>query len=113
MKRYRPIVLAAALLCAACTSANQQSSIAALEVGLATAETAAVAYKDLPPCGGTATVCSDPAIVAQMKAADNKAYDAIKAAEAKAATGASVDLTAATAALSLLQGIVATTPKGT
>lgn len=110
-----PLFLALAfclVACIACTSANQQSSIAALEVGLATAETAANAYKNLPACSATVTVCSDPAIVAKIKAYDNTAYTTIKTAEGTAATGATVDLTASSAALAALQGIVASLPKG-
>lgn len=101
MKLYGFLIV---LLICGCTTANQQSSIAALEVGLATAETAATAYKNTP--------AADAMIVVQMKTADNTAYAAIKAAEATAATGAAVDLTAASAALSALEGLIATLPKG-
>jgi hypothetical protein len=91
------------LLLGACTAANQQTSIAALEVSLATAETAATAYKNLPE--------ADPAIVAKLKAADNIAYTTLKAAEAVAATGAAVDLTAASAALAAFQAALPITGK--
>lgn len=107
MKHIYTII--ALLVLAACSSGQQQSSIAALEVGLATAETAATSYKNLPPCVTLGSgVCSDIGVVAQLKAADNLAYTAIKSAEKTAASGASVDLTAATAALTAFQGLVAT-----
>lgn len=92
------LAVASPVIVAGCTTPQQQTSIAGLEVGLATAETAATVYKNAPG--------SDPAIVAKMKAADNVAYSTIKQAEATAATGATVDLTAASAALTALQAAI-------
>lgn len=112
---HRLIFIASLAVLASCASStSQQSSIAALEVGLSTAETAALAYKGLPVCGsvGASAICSETDVVNQIKTADNVAYSAVKAAEASAAGGASVDLTAATAALTGLQSIVLALPKG-
>jgi hypothetical protein len=107
-----PVLLALVLGTAACTPQQQQSSLPSIEVALAVAETAANGYKNLPPCG--VAPCCDPAIVAKMKAADNVAYDAVKAAQKSAAAGSSVDVTAAMAALGAFQAlIVAYVPKGT
>ena len=93
-------LLAAALAASltSCSSPQQQSALPSLEVALAVAETAANSYKAL--------TVADPAVVAKMKAADSVAYDAVKAAERSAATGSSVDLTAATGAVAALQALV-------
>jgi hypothetical protein len=43
--------------------------------------TAAVTYKNLPPCGGATPICSDKAVVATLQKADNVAYEALKSAQ--------------------------------
>ena len=97
-----------------CTTAQQQSSIAALEVGLTAAETTATNYAKLPSCMTTPTppICSNPAFIAVLQGYDNTAYSAIKAAEAQIVAGGSADLTAATAALAAFQAAITTLPKG-
>lgn len=98
---------AVAMVLAGCATQSQQSSIAALEVGLATAESAATAYVTLPRCGGAASpVCSDPSVVVKIKAADNAAYTTLKTAERVAASGGTVSLTASIAAVTALQNII-------
>jgi hypothetical protein len=57
--------------------------------------TAAVKYKQLPPCGqpSSPTLCSDPTVVSKLQVADDVAYSALTAAQAAvrapAAPGAS------------------------
>jgi hypothetical protein len=77
----RAIAILAVCALAGCATQSQQSSIAALEVGLASAETAATAYATLPRCPAAANPCSDPATVAKIKVADSAAYASLKAAE--------------------------------
>lgn len=99
--------------CSSVLSSNNgtQQTIASLEVGLASAEYAAAAYVKLPVCVGTTPVCSDPALSAKLKAADNRAYAAIKTAEGIAAAGGSVSTVAASAALVAFQGLIPTGAK--
>lgn len=112
MKKLLAGAIAGVLLLAACSLPQQQASIAALEVGLATAETAATSYVALPRCLANASgLCSDADLVAKIAAADMAAYTSLKSAEAIAASGGSPDLTAATIALTALQSIIATLPK--
>jgi hypothetical protein len=78
MKR---ILLSAAVLgsLAACSTSN----IAQTEVALTIAERLALVYVTQPVCVPAGPpVCSDPAIVAQIKAADAVAYSAVKQAQA-------------------------------
>jgi hypothetical protein len=69
---------------AACSAAPGVSAkVDAAVVGLTTAENAALIYTGLPRCGavGSSAICSDQATVDRIKAADNRAYAAVKAAE--------------------------------
>ena len=108
-----PPAAAAALLLvlaatgAACTTGQPQQTAALLESGLTVAEQTALGYFKLPRCPTQAPVCSDPALVLKIAAADNAAFKAIKDVEAAAAAGGSPDTTAATAALTALQDILA------
>jgi hypothetical protein len=75
-------------------STTVTNDIAATELSLTAAENLALVYTQLPRCsaGATTAVCSDPTVVASIKAADTTAYNAVKAAEnnpALAATAAS------------------------
>jgi hypothetical protein len=109
-----PFLVAAGLVASAfftlqgCTTASVQGSIASLEIGLTTAETAATVYAGLPLCGsqGATQVCASQSILAQIKTADDAAYSAIKSAEAIAAAGGNPNLTAAEAALTALQTLI-------
>jgi hypothetical protein len=86
-----PLLAASALALGGCAStssvATVNSSVAAAEEALTAAETAAALYTGLPPCGtGAPAICANPSIVAQIKAADNEAYAAVKAAESNSGT---------------------------
>lgn len=79
---FLPYALALGL--GACsTSPGVSAKVDAAVVGLTTAENAALIYTRLPRCGttGASAVCSDQATVDRIKAADLKAYAAVKAAE--------------------------------
>lgn len=109
MKRIAIIGFACcALALAACTTPAVQTDAAAAEVALTTAERLALAYTTLPQCGaaGATAICSDPAIKAKIKAADNTAYTAVKAAETGGTTVA-----AAVAAIAALQAVIPTGAK--
>ena len=93
----RNAILAACLLVSACAAQTApvaySNTVAGAEVALTTAESAALA------CIGT-PLCSDPATVGRIKAADNRAYAAVKIARAGSgspdlATAAIADLVAA------------------
>lgn len=99
----RALIFCAGLALCACSTMNAQTDIAAIEVGLTGAETAAKVYAQLPS--------ADPAIVAKIKTADQAAYATVKAAEAAAKAGASPDLTASVAALTALQALIPTGAK--
>lgn len=82
MIRYTIVGLA--LLATACASPGVANKVDAAVVALTTAERLALNYTSLPRCGTspkTPVVCSTPSVVAAIKAADQKAYDAVKAAE--------------------------------
>lgn len=81
MKRLLVIPAAIGLL-VGCASAG--NDIVAAEVALTAAEKATVLYERLPRCPGPA-VCSDQAVVNKIKALDQTAYNAVKAAEANPA----------------------------
>lgn len=77
------------------------------EAALGAAETAAIHYTSLPHCGaGVAGLCSDPAIIAKVKSAADKAAAAVMAAQtavradpqaAKSGTQSAVDEAASAA----------------
>ena len=117
MSIHKIIITASALvglaLLASCAT-NSQSSVAALEVGLTTAENAAIAYVRLPNCGtpnAAPLLCSTPEVVASLKAADLKAYSAIKSAEAAIVGGQTGNLADAQAALAAFQSVIVGLPK--
>lgn len=97
---------------------SAKADVAALEVALSAAETAALAYVSLPPCAPAAPpLCSKAEIVARIGQLDETAYAAVKTAE-----GIAGSLTAdrslivnaiagARAAISGLQAVLATLPK--
>lgn len=106
MKRIAIIGFACcALALAACSTTTVQTDSAAAAVALTTAERLALVYMSLPQCGapGATAVCSDPAVKAKIKAADNTAYAAVKSAEAGMTTTA-----AAVAAITALQALIPT-----
>lgn len=71
-------LIAAALLLASCAS-TPKSDIAALEVGLTAAETAALAYVRLPRCPAPG-LCSDDDIVSRIRDYSHDAYVSVVAA---------------------------------
>lgn len=107
-----PALLLAALIglsvpLAGCTNGQPQQTAALLESGLTVAEQTALGYFKLSRCPAQAPVCSDPALVIKIAAADNAAFKAVKDVETAAAAGGTPDTTAATAALTALQDILA------
>ena len=91
---------------AACSATAPQSSIAAVsasEAALAAAGRAVLACYTVPRC---ATVAPK----AQIKGAYDAAYTAVTQAQTVADAGGTPDMTASTAAMSALQGLVAQLP---
>lgn len=77
------------------------SGLAATEVALTAAEKAARAYAVLPQCSAVnRPICSEEAIIVQLKQADNDAYGAVVA--ARAAPADNVKAAAAAAAVAVL-----------
>ncbi len=66
-----------------------------------------IAYTALPQCGtpGATAICSNPSIVAQMKIAFNTAVNLLVAAQQQAQSGATVDMTAITSAITTLTNL--------
>jgi hypothetical protein len=100
------LVLPAVLEGCAQPSTGVSNSVIAAERTLTLAEQTAKIYTDLPRCGSLPAVgkpfCSDPALVAKMADADNKAYAAVKAAQRnEALLGAALDAIAAYQSLTL------------
>ncbi len=63
---------------------NPQNDVYAVAVALTTADNIAIRYVTLPLCGPTHAkpLCSEAAVSAKIKAAAQRAHDAVKAAEA-------------------------------
>jgi uncharacterized protein YcfL len=96
----------ASIALAACSSTQQSQTVAGAEVALTAAEAAAFQYVTLPVCpASNGTLCSNPAISAQIKAADNVAFAAVKSAEAGSGSVAT-----AMAAIASLSSVIPTTP---
>lgn len=105
----RKILLGAALLAlAACTTGQPQETAAVMASGLTVAERTALGYVSLPRCPAGAPVCSDPAIVAKIRQADDAAYTEVKKFEAAARAGGSADATAAQGALTAFTDLLST-----
>ena len=103
-------ILAMAL--AGCAAKNTSvATVSASEAALAASGKVALAYMQLPPCGGPATLCAQPTVKRDIKAAFDRASDAVTAAQAVADAGGTPDMTAASAALVALQDIVTGLPK--
>lgn len=118
MKRYLPILAVLALT--ACANTSPKNDVAAMAAALSTADTAALAYVNLPLCAspGATAVCSDKDVIAKIGPAAQAAYIAVKNAEAAVnnpALGQSAvndAMIAASQALQTLQQLVALLPKG-
>jgi len=97
-----------AITIAACSAQTTATTVAASAVALTAAEATAYKYVTLPSCvapataGPNGTLCAQPAIVMQIKATDNAAYAAVKAAEGAGTQAAASAASAAVAALSAL-----------
>lgn len=104
------VAVALTALLSACAGTSQIAVVNAAQVTLGGLELTGTQYLNLPPCGGTIKVCSDPAMSAKIKAADNTAYAAIVAARKSAEAGQSVDMTATNAALAGLLTLVQQIP---
>jgi hypothetical protein len=110
MKRLFAVTIAVGL--AACSTAPPAPSttIASAEVALTAAEKTATAYVTLPLCPAGATtgpngkVCSQPVLVAKIKAADDVAYDAVLA--ARDGTGSVQQIIDAVSALSAATALI-------
>lgn len=103
------IALAAliALGIAGCSTPQQQTTIAALELALASAEAGAQAYRALPPCSEQqGEPCKHLEMVAKLQELDTHAYLTLRSARDAAASGATVDFTASIAAITALQAVV-------
>ncbi len=93
------MLLVAGFGLAACTVTP--SDVSTLETSLTAAENLGLAYAALPNCtGSNGPVCSDPAVIADIKTADNAAYAALTALQN--GTGTEAELQAAIAALTAL-----------
>jgi hypothetical protein len=101
----RPIELVwIVFLIGACSTVatTQQKTVATVS---ATEATLAAAGRSAVACMAT-PVCSAPALKAQIKAAYDKAYNAVTTAQAVADAGGTPDMTAATAAIVALQNLI-------
>lgn len=111
MKR---LVILAALAAAGCAAKNSSvATVSASEAALGASGRVAIAYMQLPACGGSATLCAQPTIKASIRSAYDRAYTAVTAAQAIADAGGTPDMAAASAALLALQDIVTGLPKPT
>lgn len=95
---------------------SAERAVFATKTAYEAALTAAVAYKNLPVCATPAKPpCSNPAIVTQLRKADNVAAGALDAAEAAVrtpsigTTARDQAVNAANAALAALQAVLTTT----
>lgn len=105
-----PLIACLGLLAGCAVTPKNVATVSAAEAGLAASGKIALAYMQLPACGGAATLCSDPAIKAQIKSKYDTAYAAVTSAQAVADAGGTPDMTLATAALAALQGQVNALP---
>jgi hypothetical protein len=106
MKTLAALLLSAILAACAVTPQSPAQTIYQLTSNYNAAATVIIAYKNLPPCPAATALCSDPAIVAKLKQADQIAYSALVAAENTVRTpGAGAN--AATAAVAAQQAIAA------
>ena len=97
------------LLLAGCHQSKAPTPVAVVggvQTGLAAAGHVVLACYAVPACEVKAVPLKP-----QIKAAYDAAYSAVTAAQSEADAGGSPDMTAATAALSALQGLVAQLPK--
>jgi hypothetical protein len=101
--RFPHVVLALALGACANTAKPSVATVSALEAALAAAGRGVLACYALPAC---AAYAPKPTI----KVAYDSAYTAVTAAQTAADAGGTPDLTAATAAIATLQGLITSLP---
>lgn len=104
MKRITILVFI--LILAACATPTPRSTVAASQVALTAAGRVVLACYSVPSCAATAPK-------AQIRAAYDRAYDAVVAAQAVADAGGTPSMTAAAAAIATLQGLVTQLPPTT
>ena len=101
------ILLGILLSLACCGPAATPQEVAAAENGFIAADKLAMAYMTLPVCAvpkptsGAGAVCSDPAVKAVIKQKEQQAYDAFVTFQAATKAGASADLAALEAAITV------------
>lgn len=92
-----------ALLTACATATPNQQALYSVEISLTAAERAATVYAGLPACPQpSGALCSDPATVSKILAADTVAYNAVRDLRAGKTTAESVT--------ALIAGLVALIP---
>ena len=105
MRPARWLIVTAVISVAGCKT-NAVATVSASEASLAAAGRVVLACYSVPAC---AAVAPKPAI----KLAYDSAYTAVTSAQTTADAGGSPDMTAATAALSALQGLITQLPPTT
>lgn len=115
--RYLFLLIPLALLCACQSAPTTKTDIAALEVALTVADTAALGYLSLPACSAPATtvVCREPAVAAGVVQVSRAAYAALSTLKADTAAAApsgtlATDLQLVQSALDALQSMVSHLP---
>jgi hypothetical protein len=109
MTRHKIAALLAAVALSGCALMPKTPQQGVYELGAtyATALKVAVAYEQLPACGGSTVVCSDPGVLAKIRAADASAYAAYTAAEQAAQAGGADTSTLLTSATVAVQAFAA------
>lgn len=113
----KPLILGISLLALSACHTPPKNDISAMQAGLTAAEATAFQYVTLPACSGSnGPGCSDPAISAKIKAADNAAYTALVTAQTVAdnvnssSSAISNAVSAAQTALGGLQTVISSLP---
>jgi hypothetical protein len=96
---------ALAMWLAACSPGATTTAVAQTEVALTAAEKAATLYVSLPQCPKGTPLCSESAIIVQIKAADTVAFNATMAARSG---GDDAKVAAANAAIATLVTLIPT-----
>ena len=105
MKTLYAALFAIALSACATTPQNPQQAVFIAKQDYTVALTIAVAYKRLPPCTPTLTLCADPVIVRKLQVADDSAIvmlDGAELAVRSGGTGADVAIAVAEQAVKVL-----------
>jgi hypothetical protein len=82
LREYLMLACVGITLCGVPIASRAAGTISDLDQALIKASTAAAQYSNLPACtGAVAPTCSSPAIIAEIQAAHDVAYAAVRAAE--------------------------------